>query len=84
MSAHRFAIGETVRLKSRSGLSPSTPELFQITALMPLRGDTFQYRMRNDEERHERVAGEDDIEPGGDNSAINAANSNIPGTGRSQ
>ena len=38
-------------------------DIFRITAKLPPRGSSPQYRIRNDEERHERVTTQDDLEP---------------------
>jgi hypothetical protein len=62
MPAHRFAIGQSVRLRGRSGMPLDTAEVFRITAILPARDNSPQYRMRNDEERHERVTTEDNLE----------------------
>lgn len=57
---HRFAVGQTVRLKGGFGRKPG--DIFRITATLPAGGGSLQYRIRNDEERHERVTAEDDVE----------------------
>jgi len=62
MSEHRFTIGQSVRLKGRIGLSPRTAETYRITGKLPARDNSPQYRIRNDEERHERVMTEDSLE----------------------
>lgn len=62
MSSHRFAIGQSVRLISRFDLSLKTTVIYRITGTMPEQGDSPQYRIRSDEERHERVASEDCLE----------------------
>jgi len=59
---HLFAVGQTVRLKSWSGMSGDTGSTFQITATLPSSGDSPQYRIRNDDERHERMTSQDNIE----------------------
>lgn len=59
---HRFAIGQTVRLQSSFGMSLRTAELYRVTATLPLRDCSPQYRIRSDEERHERVTTEDNLE----------------------
>lgn len=59
-ATHAFAVGQSVRLKGGFGRVPT--EIYQITATLPPRGNTLQYRIRNDEERHERVTTEDDLE----------------------
>ena len=62
MPAHRFAIGQSVRLRGRFGLPLNTAEIYRITGTLPARDNSPQYRMRNDEERHERVTTEDNLE----------------------
>lgn len=63
MSSHRFAIGQSVRMSNKFGPSPSTAETYRITAILPAREDNSpQYRIRNDDERHERVTTEDSLE----------------------
>lgn len=59
VQAHRFAVGELVQM---SGLRGQTLT-YRVTATLPERGDAFQYRIRNDEERHERVVTQDLLEP---------------------
>lgn len=62
MAAHRFSIGELVRMKGGLGLPPSAAEIFRVLATMPPVDRSPQYRIRNDEERHERVAREENLE----------------------
>ena len=57
---HRFAIGQTVRLQS--SMSLRTAELYRITGTLPSRDNSPQYRIRSDQERHERVTTEDSLE----------------------
>jgi len=57
---HLFALGQTVRLR---GNFPKTSEVYRITGTLPPRGDSPQYRIRNDDERHERVTTQDSLEP---------------------
>lgn len=62
-TTHRFVIGQAVRMRSRFGLSLSTAEDYRVTAILPAREDnSLQYRIRNDDERHERVTTEDSLE----------------------
>ncbi|OCJ11732.1 hypothetical protein A6U86_01300 [Rhizobium sp. AC27/96] len=63
MPIHRFPIGQTVRLKSMKGLSPKAADVYRITAFLPVRDNSPQYRMRNDDVAQERVTQEIDIEP---------------------
>lgn len=62
-ATHLFSIGQTVRMKGRIGFSSRTAEFYRITAMLPASGDYPQYRIRNDDERHERMVSEDDLEP---------------------
>ena len=55
-------VGQSVRLRGRFGLPLNTAEIYRITATLPARDNSPQYRMRNDDERHERVATEDNLE----------------------
>jgi hypothetical protein len=62
MADHRFAIGQPVRLKGRFGMATNTAETYRITGTLPAKDNSPQYRIRNDGERHERVATEDSLE----------------------
>ena len=59
---HRFAIGQTVRMKSQTGMTRKVAELFAVMAMMPVRDGSPQYRIRSDQETHDRVAAEDNLE----------------------
>lgn len=74
MATHRFSVGDVVCLQSRSRMTKTIPDSFEITALLPLRDGVLQYRMKSELERHERVVPEDEIEL----ASGSAANSNIP------
>ncbi|WP_315927295.1 hypothetical protein [Mesorhizobium sp. SP-1A] len=62
-ATHLFAVGQAVRLRGNFGTFPKTSEVYRITSTLPPRGDSPQYRIRNDDERHERVATQDSLEP---------------------
>ena len=62
MNVHRFAIGQSVRLKGTIALSLQTGDMFRITGRMPARDWSPQYRISNDEGSHERVAEENNLE----------------------
>ena len=62
MNVHRFAIGQSVRLKGTIGMALQTGDMFRITGRMPARDWSPQYRISNDEGRHERVAEERNLE----------------------
>ena len=60
-SSTAFAIGDMVRLISRVGLSPKTPDVFEVLFKMPPRDGKIQYRIRNEEHGHERVEKHDNL-----------------------
>ena len=62
---HLFNIGQAVRLKG--GLrGPALPaDVYYITGTLPPVGESLQYRIRNDDERYERVTTQDSLEPVG-------------------
>ncbi|WP_149764050.1 hypothetical protein [Neomesorhizobium albiziae] len=62
LTVHRFAIGQVVRLNGSYGMSLRTAELYSVTGTLPSRNNSPQYRIRSDQERHERVATEDSLE----------------------
>jgi len=72
-ASHLFAIGQTVRLKTGFATALPPSRVFHITATLPPKVNSPQYRIRNDEERHERVAIQDDLEPVDMSSAGNEA-----------
>ncbi len=62
MSEHLYTIGQFVRMKSRYGRPLSTPDIYRITGLLPPSNNSYQYRIRSDQEPHERVTTEDNLE----------------------
>lgn len=62
-SAHLFVVGQAVRMKGGIGSTTLPSDIYHITATLPPRGTSPQYRIRNDEERYERVTTQDSIEP---------------------
>ncbi|WP_047458199.1 hypothetical protein [Rhizobium rhizogenes] len=62
-ATHIFAIGQVVWIKKAPGTAaPKFRSTYRITATLPLRGFALQYRIRNDDEPHERVMAEDQLE----------------------
>jgi hypothetical protein len=59
---HLFTVGQAVRLKGGPSRSAA---IYHITGTLPPRGDSPQYRIRNDGERHERMTTQDNLEPVG-------------------
>jgi len=62
-ATHLYIVGQPVRLKGGVMQRFQAAAIYHITGTMPPSGDSPQYRIRNDEERHERVAIQDDLEP---------------------
>ncbi|WP_428697720.1 hypothetical protein [Stappia sp.] len=60
---HLLSIGQSVRLKSAIGKTTGQAQVYRITGMMPASGGGAQYRIRNAEENHERVALQDELEP---------------------
>jgi hypothetical protein len=56
-------VGQAVHLRGNFGTFPKTSEVYRITGTLPPRGNSPQYRIRNDDERHERVTTQDSLEP---------------------
>ena len=61
-ATHLFSVGQLVRLRGTLGTFPKSAETYRVTATLPARGDSPQYRIRNDEERHERMTTQDSLE----------------------
>jgi hypothetical protein len=61
--AHLLCVGQSVRLKSATGKSISPRQVYRITGTMPAFSGSPQYRIRNADEHHERVAMQDELEP---------------------
>lgn len=62
MHEHRFSVGQPVRLPNRLGMLKTNDMVFTVTGKMPAKGNSPQYRIRSEEERHERVVTEDMLE----------------------
>lgn len=60
---HLYAVGQAVRLRGSFGTFPKNADLYHITATLPARDDSPQYRIRSNGERHERVTTQDSLEP---------------------
>lgn len=61
-SVHTFAVGQRVRRKSRFGQPGAPSELYVVMRTLPPSGGVLQYRIRSEDERHERMTTEDDLE----------------------
>jgi hypothetical protein len=62
-ATHLFTMGQIVRLKGGFALPSQSVVTYRITGTLPPRGDSLQYRIRNDDEHYERVATQDSLEP---------------------
>jgi hypothetical protein len=61
IATHIFEIGQAVRIIEPEEFS-KTADIYHITGRLPPQGNSPQYRIRNDDERHERVARQDSLE----------------------
>jgi hypothetical protein len=61
-TVHAFAVGQSVRMKSGIGRPVLPEEIYRVTGKLPPNGDSPQYRIRHDDERHERVTTQDSLE----------------------
>jgi hypothetical protein len=57
VSGHKYNIGQLVNYLSRD----ATSGVYQVTQLLPPEGEVFQYRIKNVNEPHERVAKEHEL-----------------------
>ncbi len=60
-STHIFSVGQNVLIKGKTAAAET--ETYRITATLPLRGNSPQYRVQNQFEHHERVVTQELIEP---------------------
>ena len=77
MTKHIYLIGQSVRLGARAGISLDPTEIYTVTALLPPVGEDLQYRIRNEREKHERVAVEHQMRIVEPQKARSAAASNL-------
>ena len=57
VSGHKYRIGQSVNYLSRD----ATSGVYQVAQLLPPEGEAFQYRIKNANEPHERVAKEHEL-----------------------
>ena len=58
---HKYSIGQIVSLTRGFGYSQNVATAFEIIAQLPTNGTQFQYRIRNGDEKFERVAAENEL-----------------------
>jgi len=63
LDSYKYQIGQTVSLTAGFRFSNTIPSSFEIVALMPTNGAHVQYRIRNSDEKFERVAAENELSP---------------------
>ena len=63
--SHLFTVGQVVRLKAGFGIPTLWADIYRIIGTLPPLGNSPQYRIRDYDERHERVTTEDTLEPVG-------------------
>lgn len=59
--SHSFHVGDSVLVR-RSFLHAAANGVYHVVATLPPSEGQFQYRVRNDEERYERVVAQDRLE----------------------
>ncbi|MQB44844.1 hypothetical protein [Rhizobium sp. ICMP 5592] len=60
---HLFTVGQAVWIRRATGMAaPKFRSTYRITGTLPPRGNVLQYRIRNEDEPHERVMTEDQLE----------------------
>ena len=57
---HKFKVGQSVSFMSGPFVR-GTNDIYTITQLLPPEGDDYQYRIKNTDEPHERVAKESQL-----------------------
>lgn len=62
-ATHLYTVGQAVRLRGSFTQRLQPAGVYRITGMLPPEGASPQYRIRNDDERHERVATQDSLEP---------------------
>lgn len=67
-TTHLYSVGQAVRLQTvrlKDGVIQRSrvAGIYHVTGTLPPKGESPQYRIRNDAERHERVTTQDDLEP---------------------
>jgi hypothetical protein len=60
--AHRFKLGQAVRLSGSSRYRSSSEGVFEVIRQMPDRDGELQYRIKSTHEPHERVVKESELE----------------------
>ena len=61
MSAHKFAIGQTVRFSPDRNQGATVRGSFKVTRLLPEAASVLQYRVKSQVDGHERVVREDQL-----------------------
>ncbi len=59
--AHKYSIGQIVSLTRGFGYSQDITASFEIIGQLPTNGAHFQYRIRNGDEKFERIAAENEL-----------------------
>ncbi len=59
---HAFAVGQNVRLRGGFKQPALFAGIYRVIALLPPTDNLPQYRIRNDDERHERVTTQNNLE----------------------
>lgn len=63
VTTHRFRVGEAVHLTAGIYVRGGVTSVYKVTQLLPSDGIEQQYRIKSDNEPHERVAKQSQLEP---------------------
>jgi hypothetical protein len=63
MSEHKFRVGQAVEFFPDPGVDRASRGRYTIVRLLPLEGNTPQYRVKNTADGHERMARETQLGP---------------------
>jgi hypothetical protein len=61
MSAHKFAVGQSVRFSPDRNQEGTVRGSFTVVRLLPEAASVFQYRLKSQLDGHERVVREDQL-----------------------
>lgn len=59
---HKFKVGQTVNYTPGPFGRGEAGNIYKVTRLLPLEGDDCQYRIKSDDEPHERVVKESQLQ----------------------
>lgn len=61
MSAHKYKVGQSVNFSPGRGIDHKSRGRYTIVRLLPIEGDTPQYRIKNNADGQERMVQEGEL-----------------------